>query len=132
MRSPDPRLTWVVPVVPPMTHIPEMGGPTLGSREIHKTPLAALFPALEQIEKNTTSSPALQATMAELRGSQQAMVSLIGSTQRMRGAVTRDASHLVAALGDVRVAQVLARKEELSERYGEGRLWAEAIRRVRP
>ncbi|MDO9280289.1 MAG: hypothetical protein Q7U06_00130, partial [Pseudomonadota bacterium] len=144
-----PALAWIHPVAPPLTHIPEMGESVLGGappvapggaaggspgnrpndRPPGPPPLRGLAGAVERLVR-TVGTPAQQAALAELRGVEQGVLPHARQAMTLRLAVQADAIALAEALGHARVGAILADKDGLSTRIGEGRAWAAAIDRV--
>lgn len=139
LAAPTPFL-WLHPVAPPLTHLPELGEPVLGTLEAPPTggpgapprgppPLRGLAGAVEVVV-NTTGTEEQRAALRALRTLDQGVMPHARRAMEARVAVEDDAVALAEALGPERVGAILARREELSTRYGEGRAWAAAIERV--
>lgn len=141
-----PALVWLHPVAPPLTHIPEMGEAVLGAaatpaggtgpahprgppRPPGPPPLRGVAGAVEQVVR-ALGTPAQQAALAEVRGLEQGVLPHARRAMTLRLAVSADAVALAEAMGPERVGAVLADKDGLSTRIGEGRAWAAAIERV--
>ncbi|MDP2313797.1 MAG: hypothetical protein Q8P41_12890, partial [Pseudomonadota bacterium] len=94
-------------------------------------PLRGLAGAVEQLVR-TVGTPAQQAALAELRGIDQGALPRARRAMTLRLAVQADAVALAEALGPERVGAIVAQKDALATRIGEGRAWAGAIERVSP
>ena len=71
-----------------------------------------------------------RAAVAEMRAAQGQGGQRFERANALRLAVEQDAVALALALGDDRVGHILARKDELSTAFGEGRAWDAAIDRL--
>jgi hypothetical protein len=135
-----PALAWIHPVAPPLTHIPEMGESVLGAprgappgaqgnHPPGPPPLRGLAGAVESLVR-AVGTPAQQAALGELRGLDQTVLPHARRAMTLRLAVQADAIAIAEALGPTRVGAILADKDGLSTRIGEGRAWEAAIERV--
>ncbi|MES2644329.1 MAG: hypothetical protein V4850_32890 [Myxococcota bacterium] len=145
-----PALAWIHPVAPPLTHIPEMGESVLGASAVSSAapgahghhppgppgnhppgppPLRGLAGTVDSLVR-AVGTPAQQAALGELRVLDQAVLPHARRARTLRLAVEADAVAIAEALGPARVGAILADKDGLSTRIGEGRAWAAAIERV--
>ena len=101
-----------------------------GGRFNGPPPLRELAGAVELIVRavgDSTQKSAIQA----LHALDQGVMPRARRAMTLRVAVESDAVAIADVLGPERVGVILARKEDLSTRYGEGRAWSAAIERVR-
>ncbi len=151
----EPRATiaWVHPVAPPLTHIPEMGEPLLGDAEPSAGPRfqppgpppgaggpppqgPAGPPPLQGLARlvdravRSVGTPEQKAATAGLQPADTRP--LLQRSMALRVAVQDHAIVIADVLGPERVGVILAKKDTLSTRYGEGRAWMTAIERLAP
>ncbi len=141
-----PSTAWIHPVAPPLTHIPELGEPMLGTVEAVPAvppaiahapaprapgapPLRGLAGAVERVVR-ATGSAEQRAAIVALRARDRATLPLAERATALRRAVQAHAVAIASALGDARVGRILARKDALSTELGEGRAWEAARARV--
>jgi hypothetical protein len=139
--GPIPDLVWLHPVAPPLTHIPEMGEAVLGGTQPSlapptppppvpghppRPPLRGLAGTLEQVLR-ATGTPGQRAALDAARPD---VEPLLRRSTALRLAIERDAIAIADLLGPYRVGAILAQKDSLSTRYGEGRAWSAAASRV--
>ena len=151
LARPAAAVLWVYPVAPPLTHIPEMGEPLLGAADAPPTPPQGRPPGGPQSGQvgpqggprglpgyaglvdrviRTVGSAEQKVAVGKLRPADTR--ALQQRAMELRLAVQTDAVVIAEVLGPERVATILARKDTLSTRYGEGRAWATAIERTAP
>lgn len=129
-RSP-PDTAWLHPVAPPLSHVPALAEPTLGPPAGEPPRRQGLRDALARTV-HTSGDPAQRAALDALLRDAEALREDAERARALRVAIEEDAAELAVALGPERVGIVLAERDALAERIGEGRIWAEAIRRVSP
>lgn len=144
LARPAATVLWVYPVAPPLTHIPEMAEPLLGAAEAppaqppggaHGGPQGGPrglpgYAGLVDRVIRTVGSAEQKIAVGKLRPAD--TQALRQRAMQLRLAVQADAIVIAEVLGPERVATILARKDTLSTRYGEGRAWATAIERTAP
>ncbi|MDP2310247.1 MAG: hypothetical protein Q8P18_29800 [Pseudomonadota bacterium] len=125
-----PSLAWLHPMAPPLTHIPEMGEPVLGSAPPSApSNRRGLAEAVERAVR-AVGTPTQQRAVDELRRLDEGVLPAARRAMTLRLAVQADAIALAEALGPARVGAIVADKDGLSTRIGEGRAWASAIERM--
>lgn len=128
---PRPGHSWVHPVAPPLTHVPALAEPTLGPT-VGAPPSRGegLRRAVEAAVRATGSSE--QRDEVDRIAREAGALGEVGERARaLRVTVEEDAARIAVALGPARVEAILARRDELSTRVGEGRVWTEAAERLR-
>ena len=121
---------WLHPVPPPLTRIEALGEQTLGPDAPEPPRGEHLLDAMDRLLRQPSSDNQRRA-MAAARALLDQIRPLADENQRLRLAVEQDALALAQVLGSERLAVVVAQKESLADRVGEGWLWRDVIDRVR-
>lgn len=132
LTAPPAPLT-LHPLAPPLTRIAALGDHPLGDH------LAPAEPGA-QAPGRTTLARAVHHVIQQIgtREQRARLTTLLpprapgGRSATLQRAIEADAMAIAAVLGDDRVAAIVAHKEELAERYGEGRIWVLAHQRLAP
>lgn len=119
------------PVAPPLTRIASLGDAQLGvsgppSRGLLRL---AVQRAVQQVGTPAQRSAAAAQALTPPATGGSGLAGWVANAERSRAlrlAIEADAVALAEALGPARVQAFIAHKEDLSEWYGEGRVWREA------
>ena len=116
------RTARVLPVAPPLTHVPGLGVDVLAQGAA--APPDSLRRAVAQVVQ-ATGTPAQRAAA---RGLEAPPSMKVMEGQRLRGAVQEDAVALARVLGPERVSAMLRARPQLAEAYGELEVWTALAR----
>ena len=126
-----PAITWLHPVIPPLTHVPGAGEDLLAGGVPRETGGSPLREGVVRTVLATGTPTPRQALSAEGLADVGALARRARDAregQRLREEVVREAVVLAETLGSARVEAVLRAKEDLSWRYAEGKVWREVAR----